>query len=410
MRAELDQGGLDGLYEGYAWVRIELEPEDNANLAESDSVAIGRYEGSTLEFLQPGGEDNWGGAPARLKLVEAPRINGDMADFLLQPAYVDNMDDMPYEVYLMGKDGKPKAIARSVYFDNVVHSPLRGTNKVQSYEPEEPEKSAELEKPVEPQGTDKTATAGAGGAAMMDQPESGGQSEIQAPDDSQSQTVAQEDAAPDQGEIMPPAYPSYDAPRKKGAAVWVITAIVILLLAAGVGGGWYYFTKMKPAAEANEAAARQAEAEREAAEARAAAEREAREQAAQRAAARAAEAEKNDTAGRVNKFFAGQRDPVTAMQLAAEVPAETSDQKDAVFRLYYYAAEQGDPVAMRRYAEILDPSMPSWGTIQKDGAEAWEYYGKLPDGQEARAKLKEWTEAQARTGNSAARAWLESME
>lgn len=423
MRGEIFQNGLEGDLKGYAWVRVILDPEDQIVFAENDSIAIGRYEGAVLEFLQPSGGDNWSGAPARLMLVEPPRIGGNYADFLIQPAYVDQLSDMPYDIYLQGKNGEIKGQAPSVYFDNVQYSPLKGTNTVQSYEPE-----AAGQEPAREDAAAATAAAAVTAAetplqdtameapqdqtpGMEGEPEQAYQADQYPPQyPDQLPYPEQADQYPPQYPDQPP-YPDYVKPRKSGALMWTIIIIIILLLAGG-GGAYYYMYKdqgFNPFAkketpdvmqDSASVAAQRAEDEARRAQARL------------RQEERAQQAQQGDTVARVNQFFAGQRDPVTAMRLAQEVPKDTSEQKDAVFRLYYYAAQTGEPEAMRMYAESIDPSKPAWGTIKKDGAEAWAYYGRLPDGQgeEARAKLKEWTENQARTGNSAARDWLSSME
>ena len=98
------------------------------------------------------------------------------------------------------------------------------------------------------------------------------------------------------------------------------------------------------------------------------------------------------------------------MKLADDLDSETSEQQDAVFRLYYYAAGEGSQQAAMRYAECVDPSLPAWGTIRKDGAEAWYYYGQVPDGESARARLKQWTEQAAGRGDPAAANWLKEMK
>lgn len=430
MRGEIFQNGLEGDLKGYAWVRVMLDPEDQVAFSEDDSVAIGKYEGAVLEFLQPTGGNNWSGAPARLKLVEPPRIAGNYADFLIQPAYVDHLSDLPYEIYLEGKNGEIKGKVPSVYFDNVQYSPLKGTNTVQSYEPEEKEPEQDTALPGAATGAGAAvAGADAAAAATMDVPADAAPEDYNAGAETQPATAYDQQPGVDganeqtwqQGQYPPdyagqppyqeqPPYPDYMRPRKSGALKWVIIVIAILLLAGG-GGAYYYmykdqgfnpFAKKETQEDAPEAAA---EAPRQNAEDEAR-----RAESRRRAEEMAEKARQGDTVARVNEFFAGQRDPVAAMHLAQEVPKTTSEQKDAVFRLYYYAAQNGDPEAIRLYAETIDPSKPAWGSIKKDGAEAWDYYGRLPDGQEDRARLKTWTETQARTGNSAARDWLESME
>ena len=114
---------------------------------------------------------------------------------------------------------------------------------------------------------------------------------------------------------------------------------------------------------------------------------------------------------RIAEFlFAGERTPESAMKLAGELDADTVEQQDALFRLYYYAASADNPEGAQRYAECVDPSRPAWGTIGKDGAEAWYYYGKSPEGESARAALRQWAEQAAQKGDAQAAAWLREMK
>ncbi|MBQ7609290.1 MAG: hypothetical protein IJU76_15185, partial [Desulfovibrionaceae bacterium] len=91
----------------------------------------------------------------------------------------------------------------------------------------------------------------------------------------------------------------------------------------------------------------------------------------------------------VAAFFADKtRSPDVAMQLASELASTTQEDQDALYRLYYFAAQNDNVQGMERLAECLDPSTPAWGTIKKDAAEAWYFYGKIPNGQAKRAALK----------------------
>ena len=171
-------------------------------------------------------------------------------------------------------------------------------------------------------------------------------------------------------------------------------------------------------AEAEKKAAEEAakaEAEKKAAEeaAKAEAAKKAAEEAAKAEAAKKAAEEaamRADAKGRVASFFAGERTPESAMKLAGELDADTVEQQDALFRLYYYAASADNPEGAQRYAECVDPSRPAWGTIGKDGAEAWYYYGKSPEGESARAALRQWAEQAAQKGDAQAAAWLREMK
>ena len=110
----------------------------------------------------------------------------------------------------------------------------------------------------------------------------------------------------------------------------------------------------------------------------------------------------------VNKFFADKdRSPERAMELAGKLNKETTAEKDAVFRLYYFASEGGNPQGIMAYAACYDPSLPSWGTIQKDGELALRLYGKAaeenaPGAAEALDSLLRWLKDNAGKNNGKA--------
>lgn len=118
----------------------------------------------------------------------------------------------------------------------------------------------------------------------------------------------------------------------------------------------------------------------------------------------------------VRRFFrSGNITPGAAIQLAARLDKKTSSEQDAIYRLYYYAAESDEPEGLLEYAGCMDPYRPQWGTISKDGAQAWQIYAKAiqqkaPGAEEARDHLLEWLENQAKNGNSRAKSWLDQIE
>ena len=61
------------------------------------------------------------------------------------------------------------------------------------------------------------------------------------------------------------------------------------------------------------------------------------------------------------------------------------------------------------FAKILDPTLPAWGSIEKDPVEAWNYYGKAQDAQ-AQAALKAWAEKAAQGGDAQARSALQAFK
>ena len=416
MRAEFTQ---DGMNQGYARVTLTREAGDAAFYEEGDSIALGHFPGNSCEYLCASGNRNWSGAPEALALEVKPEVQGESVSFELQPAYVDSMDDGVYRVCLMGADGRVKAETDDMPAYDVSWSGLEGTSTIKDYrleearlrEEEEAARRKEREE-AERRRAEEEAAKAAGAA------EAGSSEEL---------------PSLDAGGSAPAA------PQGKSRAPLIAAAVVVALLAAG---GAYFMTQggSEPSAEQAEqdkAAQEKAEAEKKAAEE--AAKAEAEKQAAEKAAAEKAAAEKAaaekaaadkaaaekaaaekkateeaamraDAKGRVASFFAGERNPEAAMKLAGELDADTPEQQDAIFRLYYYAAGEDNAQAAQRYAECVDPSRPAWGSISKDGAEAWYYYGKSPDGEKARASLKAWTEKAAAEGNAEAAAWLKDMK
>lgn len=116
----------------------------------------------------------------------------------------------------------------------------------------------------------------------------------------------------------------------------------------------------------------------------------------------------------VRNFFKGERmSPLAAAELAARLPKNTPQEQDAVYRLYYYAADNGEPSALFPYAQALDPSMPAFGTIEKDAPEAWNAYRKAPDqdkAAKAMTQLRGWLEDESQRGNREAANWLREIE
>jgi len=118
------------------------------------------------------------------------------------------------------------------------------------------------------------------------------------------------------------------------------------------------------------------------------------------------------TEEQVRKFFlGGSMSPKDAVALAAKLPRNTPAEQDAVYRLWYFAAENGENSILPMYGESLDPSMPKFGSIEKNGTEAWKIYEKMKaaDPQKADAamqRLKSWLAKEESQGNVKARDWL----
>ncbi len=455
MRAEFTQ---DGMNQGYARVTLTREAGDAAFYEEGDSIALGHFPGNSCEYLCASGNRNWSGAPEALALEVKPEVQGESVSFELQPAYVDSMDDGVYRVCLMGADGRVKAETDDMPAYDVSWSGLEGTSTIKDYrleearlrEEEEAARRKEREEaerrraeeeaakaagaaeagsseelpsldaggsaPAAPQGKSRApliaaavvvALLAAGGAYFMTQGGSEPSAE-QAEQDKAAQEKAEaekkaaEEAAKAEAEKKAAAEKQAAEEAAKAEAEKAAAEKAAAEKAAAEKAAAEKAAAEKAAAEkaaAEKAAAEKAAADKAAAE-KAAAEKKAAEEAAMRADAR----------GRVASFFVGERNPEAAMKLASELDADTPEQQDAIFRLYYYAAGEDNAQAAQRYAECVDPSRPAWGSISKDGAEAWYYYGKSPDGEKARASLKAWTEKAAAEGNAEAAAWLKDMK
>lgn len=112
-------------------------------------------------------------------------------------------------------------------------------------------------------------------------------------------------------------------------------------------------------------------------------------------------------------FRSGTMTPKQAMELAAKLPRETVGQQDAIYRLYYFAADNNEPGSLLEYGACLDPSRPAWGSIDKNAVEAWDAYRKA-DNQEKAAQamthLRGWLEDQSRAGDKKAAQWLREIE
>ncbi len=118
----------------------------------------------------------------------------------------------------------------------------------------------------------------------------------------------------------------------------------------------------------------------------------------------------------VRKFFAsGNITPNAAAALAAKLQQKSPAEKDAVYRLLYFAAENGDTSVLPKYGESLDPSVPQFGTIKKDAVEAWAIYKRLKQtspqaADAAMERLYSWLKKEAGLGNAQARDWLRQID
>lgn len=434
MRAEFDQNDLDP---GYARVTLTREDSDTGFYEDGDGIAIGKYTGNTCEYLCAAGDGRWGGSPESLKLEKPPVVEEGSVSFELRPAYVDSLEGGTYEVRLVDAAGQVKAEAVMPAYD-IAWSGLEHTGTLRDYREMEAEEAKKAAEEAAKKAAEEAARAEAERKAAEEAAQADGAKASALAASIEAESLAAEEAAKAEAEKAAAAsadamnIPPLEAgtgEKKSGKGLIIAAAVVVALLA---GGGAYF---MMSGSDADQAAEQQqaeqaakAEAEKKAAEeaARAEAEKKAAEEAAKaeaekKAAEEAAKAEaakkaaeeaamRADAKGRVASFFAGERTPESAMKLAGELDADTVEQQDALFRLYYYAASADNPEGAQRYAECVDPSRPAWGTIGKDGAEAWYYYGKSPEGESARAALRQWAEQAAQKGDAQAAAWLREMK
>ncbi len=427
----------EGLQDGYAYVVLEMEDGDEP-YAPGDSIAIGITGAGGTEYISRDDGKKWVGAPQPLKLGKEPQVEGGRVTFWLPPFYVDSLspdsgDGINCDILLVDGNGTVKN--STVQWVEVIPSGLPDVGILKDYRDAEADDARaadeELRRQAEEEEARKAAEAAAkaeaeakaredaekAAAVIREQEEAEAKAREEearkaAEEEEKAQAAirereeaekkAQEAAISERQTDMRReeadaqillAQAEMNPPAKKSRGM-LIAGIAILILALA-GGGYFYWQKQN--------AAQQAELARKAEEEAAAAKAEA-------AKAEAARAARADAKGRVGAFFAGQRDPAKAMELAKELDADTPEQQDAIFRLYYYAAENDNPEGALSYARCIDPSQPAWGTVKKDGAEAWYYYGKTPQGQAARDELKKWTQNAAASGNADARSWLNSME
>ncbi|MDR2574431.1 MAG: hypothetical protein LBC94_08865 [Desulfovibrio sp.] len=87
--------------------------------------------------------------------------------------------------------------------------------------------------------------------------------------------------------------------------------------------------------------------------------------------------------------------------------------RDAVYRLLYFASQQGDAEATFALARCVDPATPAFGTIPKNAPEAWTYYTAVvkekPEAADSMRDLKIWLENAAGKGEAQARQWIEAI-
>ena len=101
-------------------------------------------------------------------------------------------------------------------------------------------------------------------------------------------------------------------------------------------------------------------------------------------------------------------DDETAVTIIGGTLKSLLDKKNVEAEIFAYLSvhELRKSMESRAYdLVLLDISMK-----EEDGAEAWYYYGKSPEGESARATLRQWAEQAAQKGDAQAAAWLREMK
>ena len=115
----------------------------------------------------------------------------------------------------------------------------------------------------------------------------------------------------------------------------------------------------------------------------------------------------------VNQYLGGNPTAQGARDLAAKLPQSSAEDQDALYRLWYFASDAGDALASLHLARAVDPALPAWGSIRKNGAEAWKLYAKAapqqPEAAQAMHTLKQWMEKEAEKGNRDATSWIKKI-
>ncbi len=106
--------------------------------------------------------------------------------------------------------------------------------------------------------------------------------------------------------------------------------------------------------------------------------------------------------------------PEEAARLGRELSRTSVEDKDALYRLFYFAAQKGQGTVLMDYAACLDPVHPVWGTVRKNAPRAWNIYEKakesgIAEATAAQRTLSRWLLEEARSGNGDATKWLRQI-
>ena len=411
MKAYFSQTGLEG---GQADIVLTLEAEEI--FVPDDTIALGYYTSKRCwEFLDQGGwNGNEVGLPAK------GQVSGSTVTFRLERDHVDFLSKNNFRLILRDAQGAGK-YETVLSVDGVRKSPVKEGGVIVDGGVKKP--------PVEKVGGGGTVLIGPPPGSVEPNKASNGEGPegTPEPDDSHQGEGLGSTPEPDNShqegpgaDDPPPVKPvdSEEAAQRKGKTGAIIGGIAALLAIAGLVG---FFLMRSPAGQggivdppANPEPVKEADNEpvKEA-------DKEPVKEVDKEPVMEAdkepvkVEPEKMDTRAAVTAFFAGERKGERtaegAMRLAAELVADTPEQQDAVFRLYYYAAEEHHAPGALKCAECFDPSLPSFGNIKKDAAEAWYYYGMHADGAAAREKMKNWVQDAANRGDANAKEWLKAL-
>lgn len=307
------------------------------------------------------------------------------------PAFVDYLDDqVNYKFELKYPDGSDCGSPVSVLIGDVARSSDKYLVQKDDYRYEPAAPAPEQRDSIFGAGEKESARPDEDDSPKLDimEPDEtietplvpGGQAEEAAGEPLNEEVAGGENEPADNGEAEASPLDNIEMPpRNSRSRLWIMLGAIIALLAIIGVLIWLYYG---PQADSGEKSAAKQEA--------------------------AIEEQVKAFMGRPDK--SGQ----LAVDLAKKLkPANTAEQ-DAIYRLYYFAANNGDPVGKFKYAEILDPSRPQWGSIQKDGAIAWDMYGQaaadnVKEAAAARENLEKWLVEEAEKGNANARTWLNGI-
>lgn len=353
--------------------------------------------GSDRRFL---GATGWG-APKTFLKPEGQRLEGGELVLLLGPAVVDRLDAQErYRAHVQPEGGA--TLMAQLAVRSVAYSPEGAGGGMATAEPAPP--------PPEPGPTAMEPDAAAN---LLEEAETGSEEEMAIPEDML-------EPGP-HGPIDPEAddasvFARPDEKKKGGGGLLFLVIGLLLLLALGGAAAWYFLNQKKPATPPPEAPPVEQPAPPQPEPPPPPPPEEPKPQPPQPEPPPAPAPPPALSADeRVKAFFSGpDRSPAGATQLARELPKESPADQDAVYRLWSYAADKGEPGALMDYAACLDPAKPQWGSIGKDALAAWENYEKAKTGnpaaaEEAQQNLKVWLEREAASGNEEARDWLRRL-